>query len=210
MLGISIPGFPSWREIFDHVKGFFEDTYSILKKSWSDVTGAVSSAIDALPSWAKKTFDDAVDDFIDGFQRRFAASETRAVAFLTALGIGAGDVITTILDTPGEMLSWIRPDLENAYDIVTHKWSEVTGAISTAIGDLSDIVDHSWSEVTGAVSSATATLAATIADLKVPELWTWVNDAPGWFVDQFNGMKETVVDWVVERFEGILDRVFKE
>ncbi len=177
--------------IFGDLMTLLEDTYDMLKKSWSDVTGAISTAIDGLQGWTKKTFSDATDDFITGFQSKFIASETRAVAFLTALGIGAGDVITTILDTPADMFLWIQGEIENAYDIVNHAWSDVTGAISTAIDDLSDIVDHTWLDVTDLIP-------------------TWEDLKPDWVWASLADFKVTLVSYVSETFESILDKVFEK
>jgi len=74
------------------------------------------SRVNKLPGWVSKSFDTISNDFIEQFIKVFTASETTSVRFLTALGIGAGEVITTILDTPRDMVNWIKNDIADVFE----------------------------------------------------------------------------------------------
>lgn len=77
---------------------------------------ALSAKVNTLQSWVWKSFTDVSDDFIEQFIKVFTASESKSVRFLTALGIGAGEVITTILDTPKDMVMWIKNDIADVFE----------------------------------------------------------------------------------------------
>ena len=72
--------------------------------------------INKFPTWISKSFDTISNDFIEQFIKVFTASERTSVRFLTALGIGAGEVITTILDTPRDMVNWIKNDIADVFE----------------------------------------------------------------------------------------------
>lgn len=40
-------------------------------------------------------------------------------------------------------------------------------------------------------------------------LWNWINDADNWFDTKLGGFKDGLEDWIAEKFEAILDKVFK-
>lgn len=184
-----------WWKIFKYffgdVKTLLVAAFDILGKKWADVTGAIAAAIDDLQSWSQKTFTDAADDLIAAFQDKFAASETKAVAFLTALGIGAGDVITTILDTPADMFAWIKSEIEAAYSIVLHTWSEVEDLIP------------SWSDLIPEGFPASLDDLKTLIESYIPEL-------PDWFPTSLDELKTLIVTTISDAFESILDKVFKK
>jgi len=76
----------------------------------------IVSRVNKLPSWISKSFDTISNDFIEQFIKVFTASEITSVRFLTALGIGAGEVITTILDTPKDMVNWVKNDIADVFE----------------------------------------------------------------------------------------------
>ena len=78
--------------------------------------GALSVVVNGFPTWITKTFDQITEDFMEQFIKTFNASENTSVRFLTALGIGAGEVITTILDTPRDMVTWIKNDIADVFE----------------------------------------------------------------------------------------------
>lgn len=77
---------------------------------------ALTTVVNGFPSWITKTFDDVSVDILEQLIKIFNASEDKSVRFLTALGIGAGEVITTILDTPKDMVTWIKNDIADVFE----------------------------------------------------------------------------------------------
>jgi archaellum component FlaC len=77
---------------------------------------ALTTIVNGFPSWITKTFDDISEDILEQLIKIFNASEDKSVRFLTALGIGAGEVITTILDTPKDMVAWIKNDIADVFE----------------------------------------------------------------------------------------------
>lgn len=77
---------------------------------------ALSNQVAKLPGWVWLSFEDITKDFVEEFIKIFNASEDKSVRFLTALGIGAGEVITTILDTPKDMVAWIKNDIADVFE----------------------------------------------------------------------------------------------
>jgi|LGOV01.1.fsa_nt_gb hypothetical protein len=80
-----------------------------------ELTGLVTS-FNALPGWVNQTFAKHANDLIEQFIKVFAASEKTSVRFLQALGIGAGEIITTILDTPADMVAWIQDAIADVFE----------------------------------------------------------------------------------------------
>ena len=99
------------------------DLFSTINKLKSDyvlpmqteLTGLVNS-FNALPSWVNSTFSKHAADLLEQFIKIFTASEKTSVRFLQALGIGAGEIITTILDTPADMVAWIQDAIADAFE----------------------------------------------------------------------------------------------
>ena len=90
-------------------------TNEVVASIRSDLS-SLTTKVDTLQSWVWKSFTDITDDFIEQFIKVFTASESKSVRFLTALGIGAGEVITTILDTPKDMVMWIKNDIADVFE----------------------------------------------------------------------------------------------
>jgi len=72
--------------------------------------------VNTLPTWVWLSFTTISDNILEEFIKMFNASEDKSVRFLTALGIGAGEVITTILDTPKDMVTWIKNDIADVFE----------------------------------------------------------------------------------------------
>ena len=76
----------------------------------------LATSFNALPSWVNSNFTKLANDLIEQFIKIFTASEKTSVRFLQALGIGAGEIITTILDTPKDMVAWIQDAIADAFE----------------------------------------------------------------------------------------------
>lgn len=96
--------------------------------------------------------------------------------------------------TASDWLDW----LQGLYDALP-TWDDLIAALAGQY----DVLVKSAAELEAWLHNA-IDLAFDISGL-----WMWINNAPDWFAEQFNAMKETTVDWVAEQFESILDRVFK-
>ncbi len=77
---------------------------------------ALINLVNGLPSWINQSFAKHANDLIEQFIKVFAASEKTSVRFLKSLGIGAGEIITTILDTPADMVAWIQDAIADAFE----------------------------------------------------------------------------------------------
>ena len=77
---------------------------------------ALKAVVNGFPTWITKSFDDIALDLVEAFIKVFSAPGDKSVRFLTALGIGAGEIITTILDTPKDMVSWIKNDIADVLE----------------------------------------------------------------------------------------------
>lgn len=62
--------------------------------------------------------------------------------------------------------------------------------VANALGTLTDVVDYVYDEVS--------------------DINSWLSNVDTWFLNKFNSMKDTVITWVTDMFENILDRVFEE
>jgi phage-related protein len=76
----------------------------------------IKNTIDNYPSWIVKSWNDLINDIIETFITVFTSSQEKSVRFLTSLGIGAGEIITTILDTPKDMVAWIKNDIADVFE----------------------------------------------------------------------------------------------
>ena len=222
-------------DMFAWIKTEIEDAYDIVSHSWQDVIDLVDAIETVLPVWLPTSLEDLktlIEDTISGafsivtetkdtivsaakttvlgtytsidtwltskkdlimewVKDLFPYDITDAQALLRWIGIEAGDVITTILDTPADMFAWIKTEIEDAYDIVTHSWYEVTDLIPS----WSDLVPYGFPS---SVSDLTSLISSTILGA--------FSDLGGWF----DAQEEKVLNWVVDSFEWILDKVFKE
>lgn len=96
------------------------------------------------------------------------------------------------------VVGWITPLIEaakvyalNLVNNVIDTFDPIVSALGNAISNL-----ESWKE--------------DYVDKKLTELSTWVTNASGWFSVQLETSKDKIVGFIIDRFEYILDQVFKE
>ena len=172
---------PTWTELLP--TGYPVTALNLINKIKTTVLGTYTS----IDAW----FDNKKGTVLGWVKAMFPYDIQDAEAFLTWLGITAGDVIFTILDTPAKMFEWLKPAIDNTYDILGHKWSEVTGLIPV------------WSELVPA--GFPTSLSALIALIKA--------NAPGfpsWMPTSLSDFKNKITLYVSDSFELILDYAFKE
>jgi len=210
-------------------------TYDIVTHTWTEVETLVASVEAALPTWfptsltdletlitdtiasAWSLFGDTASDIVTKGKSTilgwFPYDITDAQALLTWIGIEAGDVITTILDTPKDMFAWIQGEIEDTYALLmysTSKWVEELGRwIAYAYFEGGEVWDD---------------LKVTFEPL-VSELWegfgksaedfvTWIEpylpSLPEWIPTTLTDLIALIENTVSDAFESILDKVFKE
>ena len=187
-------------------------TWSILAETKATIVAAAKTAVlgaySSIDSWfvSKRAI---VELWV---KTLFPYDITDAQAFLRWLGIEAGEVITTILDTPADMFAWIRSEIEAAYTIVTHTWQDVLDAIDAAAGvlptwfptSLEDLKNLINDTVSSTFTILSETKASIVAAAKTAVLGAYTT-LDGWF----NAQKDKIISWVVMEAESILDEVFK-
>ena len=212
------PAFPSWMptsltDFETKIKSIISAAFDITGHTWTEVTGLIPTWSDLLPYGYPSTlinlkakikstllgsfssidtwFDSKKDSISTWVKDLFPYDFTDAEAFLTWLGLTAGDVIYTILDTPAKMWDWMKDEVPKTYDIVGHKWSEVTGLIPT------------WSDI------IPTEFPSSLSDL-ISIIKTNAPGFPVWMPTSLPDFKDKIVSYVSDSFESILDYVFKK
>lgn len=135
-----------------------------------------------------------------------------------------------IEDIKNTVMGWINTALNTArsyaYGLYTSVWSYAsqisddlwneTGLIWKRIGEIpvltKDMIINWVEPLIEVVSDALSSLTDVVDYIydEVSDINTWLNNADTWFLNKFNTMKDTVITWVTDMFENILDRVFEE
>lgn len=172
--------------------------------AWYDVIFDLRELAEKLKYYLQTWVNDTVKFWID----RLAATK---------------DYVDNLIDT---VKDYVKERVENVLQYVeevktelwneAHKLSKRIDAVTTEIQDLIYKTVAGW--ITDAKNYATSIVADLsdkvddwITDLRVEinRALDWIGNADVWFVLKFNEMKDTVISWVVEKFEDILDRVFE-
>ncbi len=169
-------------DMFMWLRNEFERAYSILSETKDDIIDAAILKMRRTYSILSETRDTIIDATISRMKASFPILTMSAQDILKWMGIDAGDVITTILDTPYDMFMWLKKEFERAYDVLLHSWSDVHGLILTYLDTLQDWSQEPWDDF------VTKILAALP---HIPSI-------------------DDVINYVCDRFESILDRIFKE
>lgn len=94
---------------------------------------------------------------------------------------------------------WLKGEFEDL-----PSWDDLISALESKYGSLVETAAGMTDWLKEELESRYAILleSATVLD--------WITNAPAWFSEEFAKMKDTVVDWIVDSFESILDRIFAE
>jgi len=207
-------GFPaSLTDLTTLISTTVSGAYDILAHTWSDIEALIPSWTDLVPEGFPASLTDlaglisstilgaftSIDTWLDDQKIKvlgwvtdmFPYDITDAQALLTWIGIEAGDVITTILDTPADMFAWIKGEIDLAYDILAHTWSDIEALIP------------SWTDLVPTGFPASLTDLTALISSTILGAFTSIDK---WLDDQM----DKVLGWVVDSFEPILDKVFKE
>jgi len=181
----------TWSEVVALIPSWTDLVPTGFPATLTDLTALISSTILGTFTSIDKWFEDQKSIVLGWVTAMFPYDIADAKSLLTWLGISAGDVITTVLGTPAEMFAWIKEQIDLTYDIVGHTWSEVEALIP------------SWTDLVPTGFPATLTDLTALISSTILGTFTSIDK---WFEDQ----KIEVLGWVVDYFESILDKVFKE
>lgn len=93
---------------------------------------------------------------------------------------------------------WVTPWIEAAKDYALDLVNDVIDIYDTLIESINNTIEslEEWKE--------------DVVDVKLTEYSTWITNASGWFSVQLDSSKDKIVSFIIDRFEYILDQVFKE
>lgn len=96
------------------------------------------------------------------------------------------------------IIDWVSPLIDGAKTYSLNLVNNVIATFDPIISALDNAVDHlkEWKE--------------DVVDVKLYEFSTWITNSDEWFETKFNTFQEKVIDWVIDKFEYILDRIFTE
>lgn len=187
---------------------FFDDIAKLFRKL-EDIFDDIANRIEEIPlvgSWLASLFDGVA---------------WRCWAINLVFG-RASKWADDVYDSPYNIFRDIVGYLEDGYDILQKEWSDVTGYVRDEIAKIEIPEMPTWSDifknVRGYFESAYSMLTTTLStisdfidvDLNISGLWTWINNSSAWFTNNLTNAKNTVVGFIIDRFEYILDEVFKE
>ncbi|MBA7538767.1 hypothetical protein ES705_31044 [subsurface metagenome] len=127
-----------------------------------------------------------------------------------------------VYDSPYSIFRDIVGYLEDSYDILQTSWSDIRSYVRNEIAKIEIPELPTWSDifknVRGYFESAYSMLTTTLStisdfidvDLNISGLWMWINNSSAWFTNNLTNAKNTIVGFIIDRFEYILDEVFKE
>ena len=190
--------------IIDAAVAKMRSTYSILSETKDTIIDATIAKMRASYSILSETKDSIIDATVRKMKASFPILTWSAQDFLKWMGIDAGDVITTILDTPGDMFSWIRREIERAYSILSETKDSIIDATVSSMIATYNILSHTWENIHELVLDYLDTLQ------------DWSQDPWDDFVTKILAALphipsiDDVINYVGDRFESILDRLFKE
>ena len=240
LIKANAPGLPTWMPtslaasktmITSTVKAAFD----ILNHKWSEVTALIPTWTDLLPAGYPVTALNLINKIkttvlgsyssIDSWfgskkatvwgwvKALFPYDLMDAQSLLTWLGIEAGDVITTILDTPEEMFLWIKEEMEKNYTFLANSWTDWATTWAAWM-------ENAWFEDGDAWQGIKYTF-----DFVCKQVWEgfgknktefteWLDISipgfPSWMPTSLTAFKDKITLYVSDSFESILDYVFKE
>jgi len=107
--------------------------------------------------------------------------------------IGAIPVLTKDV-IEGWVTPWIKAAKDYALDLVNDV-IDIFDPLINAL-DVAVITLEGWKE--------------EVVDVTLSQFSTWIVNAPSWFSVQLESSKDKIADFIIDRFEYILDEVFKE
>lgn len=138
---------------------------------------------------------------------------TDAQSLLRWIGIEAGDVITSILDTPADMFEWIKAEIENNYSILKMKWFDITEMILYVLVASKYWGLDAWVDFKFLVTWASKESWEGFGKNK-EEFIEWLDivipDLPEWIPTSMMELKALIIDTISDAFESVLNKVFKE
>lgn len=93
---------------------------------------------------------------------------------------------------------WVTPWIDAAKDYALE-----------LVNDVIDFFDPMIDSIDRAISVLTA-WKEDIVDVALSTFEEWITNAPTWFTTQLDASKDKIVGFIIDRFEYILDQVFKE
>ena len=102
----------------------------------------------------------------------------------------------------------LEKKLNTAMDVLEREAKQAREVIE---GTLIQMIELAEDAFEGALADLERTFDALLKALtaRVGGLESWVSKAGGWFDTEINKYRERIITWIVDGFEGILDRVFK-
>lgn len=112
--------------------------------------------------------------------------------------------------------SYVNQISRDFWSEINQLWREVWSIQS----DLYTYVQEAVADVTEVMKIYAENLVNNVIytfDKSITDIWndilglhTWIDNSSSWFSNRFNTMQNRVVDWITDRFEDILDRIFGE
>jgi len=175
--------------------------------------------------------EDAFDDIADSISRIPLVGDYLAIAFdkvaerfwvLRMMFVPVSTWADSVYSSPYNIFRDLVWYLESSYDILQTSWSDIRNYVREEIAKIEVPEMPTWSDifrnVRGYFESYYSMLTTTLStisdfidvDLNISGVWKWINNSSTWFTNNLTNAKNTIVRFIIDRFEYILDEVFKE
>jgi len=151
------------------------------------VMGWINAALNIARSYAYELY-----DHVWNYASQIADDLWKETALIWAR-VGEIPVLTKDV-----IKGWVTPWINSAKDYALDLVNDVIDVFDAIIDDIDVAISYlqEWKE--------------DVVDVKLSEFSTWITNASGWFSVQLDRSQDKIVKYIIDKFEYILDQVFKE
>lgn len=160
--------------------------------------------IDAVEQEAK----DNLKEFSAYFRTQIALLEKASKNARATLDNKLSSAIDVVETASKAARNVLEKNLNKVLDVLEKEAKEAREVIEGTLIQIIEGVEDALEQALTDLERTFRGLLDVVID-RVGDLEGWVNNASKWFDKELNKYQSRVVDWIVDGFEGILDRVFK-